>query len=247
MPATVWVFDIDGTLLDSAATHQRAFTEALWAQGFSDVDTRWDGYRHHTDSWIFAEVYAAHRGRRPAAAERAAFGTVLRRRYAALAGAAGAPETAGARAAVEAVAAGGDAVCFATGGMREVSADKLAALFPARGGCGAAPLATATEHAYREHIVLDAVARAAAAHGVAGFARVVCVGDGPWDALAARRLGFEFAGVAGDPGRFRGLCPAANVVPAPGALDPARRYPLDGPAEPAAWADWAPAGCACLG
>ncbi|GLW91109.1 HAD family hydrolase [Actinokineospora globicatena] len=75
------------------------------------------------------------------------------------------------------------AVAFATGGMREVTAVKLAAF----GVTG--PVATAADHTFREHVVREAIHQAGA-----GFDRVISVGDGPWDVRAAVAIGSECVG-----------------------------------------------------
>ena len=55
---SVIVLDIDGTLTDSVGQHQAAFKRALRSFPFDNLDTDWGGYRHHTDSGIFAEAWA---------------------------------------------------------------------------------------------------------------------------------------------------------------------------------------------
>ncbi len=57
------------------------------------------------------------------------------------------------------------------------------------------PAAFADDGLAREDILNAAQARALEAHGQTRFARVVSIGDAPWDVQAARRLGLPFIGV----------------------------------------------------
>lgn len=67
--STLFVFDIDGTLLYSATPHRQAFFGPLRGCSFDEVDADCGGYVHHTDSWIFREVFRRNRGRLPEDAE----------------------------------------------------------------------------------------------------------------------------------------------------------------------------------
>lgn len=58
------VLDIDGTLLQTVALHQKSYREALQSSALSD-DLDLNGFLHHTDSWIFYEVFRRDRGRAP--------------------------------------------------------------------------------------------------------------------------------------------------------------------------------------
>ncbi|MCP2304141.1 hypothetical protein [Actinokineospora globicatena] len=62
---TLVVLDVDGTLLHSVAPHQSAFLAALRDLGLTEIDAARGGYTHHTDSWIFREVFRANTGRLP--------------------------------------------------------------------------------------------------------------------------------------------------------------------------------------
>ena len=46
------VFDIDGTLLQSIATHQLAMTQAMAASSLVHRDPEWSNYVNHTDSGV---------------------------------------------------------------------------------------------------------------------------------------------------------------------------------------------------
>lgn len=224
------MFDIDGTLLHSVAAHQAAFLEALWAVGLTRPDTDWGGYRHHTDSWIYREVFHDHLGRAPEPEEFAEFDRRLAELFEARI--AGAP-LAALDGAFDFVRRLGDepdlAVVFATGGLRAVTEMKLRSVgldVPAGG------VATASDHTYREHVVLEAVHRAAASRDPAqSFDRIIAFGDGPWDVRAALVFGFEFVGV-GESGRaFGPWFPPTHLISRYEQVDLRRDYTLTPPAE----------------
>ena len=102
-----------------------------------------------------------------------------------------------------------------TGGMREVTAVKLA-LLQASG-----PVATASDHTFREHLVLEAIYRAGE-----DFDRVVCVGDGPWDLRAAVATGSQFLGIGVSTEPFGPWYPRANLFASFQDIDPAADFSL---------------------
>ncbi len=57
------------------------------------------------------------------------------------------------------------------------------------------PMATSDDHRNRQSIMEIAVARAVDFYGCNRFGRVVYLGDGPWDLLNSRSLGYRFIGI----------------------------------------------------
>ncbi|MFJ8209300.1 HAD family hydrolase [Streptomyces sp. NPDC096033] len=219
---TLIVFDIDGTLLRSVAPHQAAFAAALRDCGLTDVDSAWGGYTHHTDSWIFREVFRHHTGRLPDEAERGRFAGLLEEHFLAATAREGLAEIPGAGSFLRALAADDAyAVAFATGGLREVTAAKLAPLEAGAAG----PVSTASEHTFREHLVREAVHQAAERAG-GGFERVVCVGDGPWDLRAAMATGSEFIGIGTATTPFGDWFPRTHLFGSFDEVDPAADFTL---------------------
>lgn len=218
--STLIVFDIDGTLLRSVAPHQLAFHGALRDCGLAEIDSAWGGYAHHTDSWIFREVFRHNRGRFPDEAETRGFADRLHARFVEAAEREKVEQIPGAAAFLrELEASGGYTVAFATGGMREVTAVKLA-LLEASG-----PVATASDHTFREHVVREAIHQAGE-----GFDRVVCVGDGPWDVRAAVATGSQFIGIGESTKPFGAWFPRTHLFGSFDGIDPAADFSLVPPA-----------------
>ena len=197
--AELVIFDVDGTLLHSNAADEacfvRAFAEAL---DIAAIDTNWLAYKHTTDSGITEQVFRERLGRGPSADGVAQ----LQERFAALLGAElarrpqGAAPVAGAAAMLAALPVG-RVPAIATGGWRATARLKLATA-----GLDVAdiPAAFAEDGPSRAAIVSSAWQRARDHYGVDAFDRVVCIGDGAWDARATAELGLPLVGVASGSG-----------------------------------------------
>mgnify|MGYP000669299615 CR=1 FL=1 len=51
------IFDIDGTLTDTVLLHQKAFTQSLTQLGVQEIDTNYNEYLHHTNSYIAKGIF----------------------------------------------------------------------------------------------------------------------------------------------------------------------------------------------
>jgi len=196
------LFDIDGTLSDTAGRYDRVYSAAVSAHLGVEVELRLASFPDVTDSGIARALFRTHRGRDPSAAEARA----LHDAYLAALRRAGIRGRAvpGARDAVRRLAAtDGWFVAVATGNWAEPGRLKLRNA----GLRDDLPLGSADDHESRAEILRRAVERAAAHYGVEEFARVVYVGDGAWDVVATRALGLPFVGIAtdGDLARLRRL------------------------------------------
>ena len=186
------LFDIDGTLVDSAGFDGRLFVDAARTVLGVEIDDDWSRYRHVTDSGILAEILddhvpAAERGALSAAVEKTF--VELTTRYLAdrsepLAEIPGACDFVRALQAHPEVAIG-----FATGGWRDTARLKLGAI-------GLRPdeicLASASDAVSRVDIM--AVAEARALNGRQA-SRKTYFGDAAWDRSASRELGYEFIAI----------------------------------------------------
>jgi phosphoglycolate phosphatase-like HAD superfamily hydrolase len=208
------VFDVDGTLTDTASVDSECFAAAIVEEfGLRGFDTRWSTYSEFTDSAILNEVFESQRGSGPTADEVARlierFVDLLKRAHADRPSRFAPIE--GAPALVAGLAADGDwRVSVATGGWERSARLKLAY---AGIDIGEAPLASAEVSRSRAEIVRTAIDRALAVGGGRAFDRVVLVGDTRWDLRMASELGLPFVGVArGDAARDLAGAGAEAVV-----------------------------------
>ena len=186
---SVLVFDIDGTLTDSVTQHQRAFEEALNSFPFQRLDTNWANYRHHTDTGIFAEAWE--REDLAGAPDFEELGKRYAKAYDAAVSQHPVTEIKGARRFIGEI----DErwiVVFATGSLAYGARHKLAVIDVVT---ESHVLVTASEFQTREELVEHAVLRGCARHGFTKPRDVVSIGDGIWDLMTARNLGYEFVGI----------------------------------------------------
>ncbi|MGV3662325.1 MAG: HAD family hydrolase [Prosthecobacter sp.] len=192
------MFDIDGTLTQTDVVDGICFVKSMAdVFGFSGIDDDWSRYPHCTDSGILTTIFQEQHGRPPSQPET----TEVQNHFVALLGAEarerpflpieGAGEMLARLAKISDVS-----VALASGAWECSARLKLASAgldflrFPA---------AFSDDSHAREEIMQISLARAAQAHARTAFDAVVYVGDGVWDARAARRLGFPFVGIASEP------------------------------------------------
>ncbi len=194
-PRKLAIFDVDGTLLDNMEIEDACYSAALReVLELPSLDTDWTHYEHVSDAAIAVEAYRRHHGSVPSAAQldatMARFVRLLAEAHDTDAGVIRATD--GAAQLFEALARHGWAVAIATGAWRRASELKMSA-----GGLRYAgvPMATSEDGPARASIVSAARVRAERLHGVERFDRVVSIGDGLWDVLAARDLRLPFVGI----------------------------------------------------
>lgn len=186
---TLFVFDIDGTLTDTAGLHQQAFVTALRQMGVREINTDFHAYKHHTDTYIARTIYEQDRQSAFGEAELAMFGELL------LAGISAGPvrEIKGAVQMLEALDRESSAgICYATGSLYQPAVYKLQ-----QTGIPFDPAQLAASNALeeRESIVRSAIEKAKLYYAQPAFERIISVGDGLWDLQTARNLGLEFIGI----------------------------------------------------
>lgn len=202
MKKHILVLDIDGTLTDTVALHQRAFLGAMQALALPALDTDWGAYPHHTDTGILRHALAMNGRAEPSAGQLMAFEEDLARRFLDELAAAPTPAAPTPAAPIQPIPGAADfvhglvdsawAVVFATGGVRAVSGVKLqAAGIP----FSDAALFTASEEPARDALVARAIAHAHRAYPQTRNGVVVSMGDGLWDLKVAQQLGLRFLGV----------------------------------------------------
>lgn len=183
------VLDIDGTLLESAATDDALFLTAVrHVLGNVNVRASWGLYTQFTARGIVTEILCDNGlpvTPHTLAAVRDRFVASVSD-YISVRGPF--PEVPGARTFVEALRDSAvHRVAYATGGWSGAAVLKLStAAFPVEG----IPLATSDDYLDRQRIMLHAL------HQLAGpFESVTYYGDGHWDAVAAHALGWQFVPV----------------------------------------------------
>jgi phosphoglycolate phosphatase-like HAD superfamily hydrolase len=182
------IFDIDGTVLDSAPIHHGIIAAVLGAAGLDVTRKPWDAYRNYTDRGVIDELSQEIRGRPVSLEELAAFDAAYRDAFAARHAATPVVEIAGARRLLDDLTALPSVhVAFATGSLPAVARSKLALLDI---DPDTAILATSGDGITREAIVETAIA----------LDRVI-LGDGKWDERTAANLGIPF--VAVETGTYR--------------------------------------------
>jgi len=196
---TLIIFDIDGTLLDSAATHDRVAIDVLARHGLDVLAKPWEAYRAFTDSAVTGEVYQDTHGVSADPEFIAELERLYDKEFDTHVATGVVDEIAGARNLLAELADRDDAHwAFATGSFRSLARTKLRLL-----GVDAddVPLATGTEHDDRAAIVLDAIGQATRGRARDDW-RMVILGDGKWDELTARRLRIPLVGVQTGAHRF---------------------------------------------
>lgn len=228
MPADrIVIFDVDGTLTATTGVDDHCLTSA-WSRVFAireaDIDTDWTTYAHSTDEGLTLEVSQRHRGRAPTREEvgevQRAFFALLRERIA------DDPSRCipvpGVHDLLAALAADGWRIGLASGAWEQSARIKLesagvhAAHLPGtfshtktnpdtRGGTGSLPAsdgATAIP-ATREDIIQSTLTKLFSSQSSSSSSssppsRPLYIGDGPWDARAARNLNLGFIGIRVD-------------------------------------------------
>jgi phosphoglycolate phosphatase-like HAD superfamily hydrolase len=186
------MFDVDGTLVDSAGFDGALFASAVRSVLDADVDETWQSYRNVTDSGVLEEILEQQPFARPIEELRRA----VKQRFVELvrdhveSRASAVREIRGARSFVESLRAQpGIRVAIATGGWAETALLKLQAIGVSTEGLA---FASASDHVQRTSIMRFAEERASA--GTAA-SRKTYFGDAQWDKRASAELGYAFVAI----------------------------------------------------
>ncbi len=201
-PDRIVVFDVDGTLTATTGVDDACLATA-WSRVFglreADIDTDWTTYQHSTDEGLTLEVCRRALDRDPTTQEvgevKREFFTLLRERIAA--DTSRCVAVPGVHDLLSALAQSGWRIGIASGAWEESAFIKLqAAGVKAQHFPGTFSHAKAGgEPAVREEIVQGTLTKLASS---ASPSRPIYIGDGPWDARAARNLNLGFIGIRVD-------------------------------------------------
>lgn len=185
------IFDIDGTLLQTAGIHHDLITAILAKDGLDVLFQPWCSYLHYTDRGVLDELIRHTLGRPIQAGDLERYDEAFK--SALVAHIAGSPiaEIAGAKRLIDDLSSmAGVRMCFATGSMRKMAVVKLGLL----GIDGnAVALATGSDYLSREEIVQAAIDQACG--DLHDAFDVVILGDGAWDERTAANLAIPFVAV----------------------------------------------------
>ncbi len=185
------VFDIDGTLTNSAVIHHNAFIEAFSHIGITITEPNFKNYNHYTDSFIAKTIYEKRTGRE--------FSNSIRDNFIKLQfeniSKCFVNEINGAKKLVDTLKADNSyAICFATGSHRKPAEFKLESI----GIEIEEHQLVAADYIYeRENIVQKAIDQAIE-YNTNEFSSIISIGDGLWDLITAKKLGINFIGIGVD-------------------------------------------------
>jgi beta-phosphoglucomutase-like phosphatase (HAD superfamily) len=189
MQDTLFLFDIDGTLTDSVTTYHKVITVAMQRLGITNIDTDYDNYLHHTDSYALEYNYERNFGKKASIEQRDLMDDFLARE---MDNHPPIQEILGAKSLLQILAKNNTPVAFGTGAFPKATAIKMTSA-----GLEYRPevLATSKTSISREGFVLQAIDQAKSFYNKTKFNRIIAFGDGVWDLQTAQRLGLEFVGV----------------------------------------------------
>lgn len=190
---TLLIFDIDGTITDSVAVHQKAFMNALKQFGFTEFDDDWNGYLHHTDSYIFKTIFKNHTGKWSTKTDIRKFERLLTTSIEELNCKQKLREINGSKKFLNCV--NGQLQCdivFATGSL--FTPAKLKLNFTGI-HIDDELLITSNNTQSRQNIVKKAIKKAREFYGVENYGQIISFGDGKWDHDVAKKLNLEFIGI----------------------------------------------------
>lgn len=189
MTETLIIFDIDGTLTDSIPTYLPVITKVLGDIGLKDIDTDYDNYLHHTDLYALEYNYERNFAKKAPKNLRYKVDELLETE---LLKHPLVPEIPGATALLKQLQTLEIPFAYGTGAFPKATRIKMKG-----SGVPFIPevLATSLHQVSRVGFVKEAVEKAKHHYNRDNFKRIVAVGDGLWDLMAARDLQIDFLGV----------------------------------------------------
>jgi len=183
------VFDIDGTLIDSASIHGEFIEISMRNHGINDIDNNWHLYKHHTDSFIIQQNLFRNGIKTDTESYILKIDQNLMELYRERAS--GIQPFTGLLTLFQKLTDDSEFdYCFATGSLRKSAEFKMTETLPEEYFINR--LFSASECITREDIVLSGIDSRLAANNIPNFDRIISVGDGIWDQKTAHNLNIEF-------------------------------------------------------
>ena len=189
MQDSLFLFDIDGTLTDSVLTYHKVITIAMQRLGIKDIDTNYDNYLHHTDSYALEYNYERNFGRKARLEQRDQMDDLLAQE---MDNHPPIQEILGAKTLLQSLAKNNIPVAFGTGAFPKATDIKMTSAGLAY---RTEVLATSKTSITREGFVLQAIDQAKSFYKISNFSRIIAFGDGVWDLQTAQNLNLDFVGV----------------------------------------------------
>lgn len=189
MKNNLFIFDIDGTLTDSVEMYHVAITKSMISLGILDIDTDYDNYIHHSDSYALRYNYERNFDTSFSSELLDNFENDLVTQMNMLNPV---EEIKGAKSLLTAFREKKIPFCFATGSLPKPAIHKLKQ-------CNLwhdeLLLSTSKTHESREGFVRDAIERSKVYYGKDQFDTIISIGDGIWDLKTAQNLSLDFIGI----------------------------------------------------
>nr|WP_282100268.1 HAD hydrolase-like protein [Aquimarina sp. MMG016] len=189
MKNKLFIFDIDGTLTDSVSMYLISVTQSLLSFGITDIDTDYNNYKHHTDSYALRYNYERNFQNDLPDNLLDDFEEDLVRQ---MLNFDPVKEIMGAKSVIQFFRDNDISFCFATGALPKPAMLKL-------DQCDIwydeQILATSKTHESREGFVIEAIERSKSFYSRSDFDQIISVGDGLWDLKTAQNLSLDFIGI----------------------------------------------------
>lgn len=190
------IFDLDGTLMNTAAIDTKCFIDTF--KTLYDVEVTnsdWSTYEHVTDTYLTNEILSKAWGRMPTKTELMKFREVFafKLKAASQTNPEAFTEVDGASEFIDSLKKENIAIGFVTGSWLSLAAYKLRQIgFYIK----KYPFSTADYHYNRSEILRNTIEWAKEYYDQPNFESVTYFGDGPWDYKTSKELGIKFVGVA---------------------------------------------------
>jgi phosphoglycolate phosphatase-like HAD superfamily hydrolase len=183
------IFDIDGTLTDSLPLYHKVVIKSLKIMGINDIDTDFNNYKYHTDSYTLKFNYEKYFGKHYSQFLLTEFENILHselKKYPPIS------EIKGAKKCIDTLIESGFAITFATGSLLKPAKLKLEQ-------CSIwydeSLIATSEISFDRETFVKQSISNAMSFYQIDHFDKIYSIGDGVWDLQTAERLDLDFIGI----------------------------------------------------